>query len=227
MRPNEVSAGGHPAPLVIRTGALPWAPSPSPRVWRKRLEHEGPPEAGRVTSLVRYEPGSVFAPHPHPDGEEILVLEGTFADEHGSYPAGTFMLNPEGYVHAPRSPDGCTLFVKLRQSPGSRKAVSLDTTRAAFEPVRHGVERLELYAEQGFPERIELVRLAPGAGHEPLPGGASGEVFVLSGECHDGTERHAARTWLRIFPRGFVRLMSDTGCLLYVKQRPSPESTAS
>ena len=45
----------------------------------------GPPEAGRVTSVVRYEPGSRFPSHPHPDGEEILVLDGVFSDESGDF----------------------------------------------------------------------------------------------------------------------------------------------
>jgi anti-sigma factor ChrR (cupin superfamily) len=41
------------------------------------------------------------------------VLEGTFADEHGVYPAGTYLRNPPGSRHHPYSPDGCVIFVKL------------------------------------------------------------------------------------------------------------------
>ena len=40
-------------------------------------------EFGPVTSLVRYAPGGAFPEHTHPEGEEILVLEGEFTDEHG------------------------------------------------------------------------------------------------------------------------------------------------
>ena len=57
---------------------MPWVPSPSATVWRRRLALEGPAEAGRVTSIVRYEPNSQFHEHGHPDGEEILVLEGAW-----------------------------------------------------------------------------------------------------------------------------------------------------
>ncbi len=215
---------GSRRPLVLRTDELPWAPSPSAKVWRKRLEHSGAAEAGRVTSLVRYEPGSVFPPHGHPDGEEILVLEGTFCDEHGAYPAGTFVLNPEGFVHAPRSEEGCLLFVKLRQSPGARRAVRIDTRRAAFLPGGAGVATLSLYAEANFPERIELVRLAPGARIGAGYFRSGGDLLVLEGECRDATQedeealgRHGPRTWLRVFPQSRLDLFSDAGCTLYAK----------
>jgi hypothetical protein len=204
-------------PLVLRTEELPWASSPSPNVWRKRLEHSGPAEAGRVTSLVRYEPGSVFPSHGHPDGEEILVLEGTFCDEHGAYPAGTFLLNPEGFAHAPRSLEGCLLFVKLRQSPGARRAVRVDTTRAAFRAAGPGLGTLELYAEAGFPERIELVRLAAGAQLAPGFLARGADLLVLEGECRDDQSRYGPRTWLRFSPGSRLSLISDAGCLLYGK----------
>lgn len=38
-------------------------------------------EAGRVVSLVRYGVQSLFPAHDHPDGEEILVLEGQWEGE--------------------------------------------------------------------------------------------------------------------------------------------------
>jgi len=91
-----------------------WQASPSPTVWRKRLELIGPAESGRVTSIVRYDPGSSFPAHPHPDGEEILVLEGTFSDEHGRYPAGSYLLNPEGFSHGRVLSRG-RLPIRLRQ----------------------------------------------------------------------------------------------------------------
>ena len=97
------------------TASMTWQPSPSGTVWRKRLHLVGGAESGQVTSVVRYEPGSSFPAHDHPDGEEILVLEGVFSDEHGDWPAGTYLLNPEGFRHAPFSREGCRLFVKLRQ----------------------------------------------------------------------------------------------------------------
>lgn len=84
--------------VVIDTNALDWQPSPSPSVWRKRLYLDGPVEDG----------AGPF-PHDHPHGEEVFVLDGADEDEHGVYPARTWIRNPPGSCHAPRSRDGAVL----------------------------------------------------------------------------------------------------------------------
>ena len=61
------------APKRVDTQGMDWAPSPSPTVWRKRIEHSGPAEAGRVTSVVRYDAGSSFHAHPHPSAYGIPI----------------------------------------------------------------------------------------------------------------------------------------------------------
>lgn len=40
--------------------------------------------------LTRFAPGGFFSLHGHPGGEEILVLEGNFADETGIHTPGTY-----------------------------------------------------------------------------------------------------------------------------------------
>ena len=95
------------------TNTMDWSPSPSGTVWRKRVHLVGPPESGQVTSVVRYEPDSKFPVHDHPDGEEILVLEGVFSDEHGDYPTGTWLRNPHGSKHTPFTVAGSLIYVKV------------------------------------------------------------------------------------------------------------------
>jgi anti-sigma factor ChrR (cupin superfamily) len=63
-------------------------------------------------ALVQWQPGTRFQTHRHPGGEEILVLDGTFEDEHGQYPKGTWLRNPAGSIHTPYSTEGCTIYVK-------------------------------------------------------------------------------------------------------------------
>lgn len=63
-------------------------------------------------ALVKWEPGTVFNPHKHWGGEEIFVLDGTFEDEHGKYPKGTWIRSPDGSIHHPFTNEGCTIFVK-------------------------------------------------------------------------------------------------------------------
>ena len=204
--------------VTIDTNEMEWAPSPSGTVWRKRLHRVGPAEAGRVTSVVRYEPESSFPPHDHPDGEEIFVLEGTFSDEHGDAPAGTHLLNPEGFRHTPFSREGCLIFVKLRQYSGPRKMLRTDTRKLPWRADEvAGVEVKTLYDEPGFDDRTRLERWAPGAAPGPraLPGGI--EILVLEGALEDGEGRYPAGTWLRRPDAAHLDARSTEGCILYVK----------
>ncbi len=81
--------------VVLYTPQMDWVGSPASGVQRKMLERMGD-EVARATSVVRYEPGASFAAHEHGGGEEILVLEGVFSDEHAEYPAGTYLRSPPG-----------------------------------------------------------------------------------------------------------------------------------
>jgi anti-sigma factor ChrR (cupin superfamily) len=187
---------------IVHTDELAWQQSPSPTVWRKRLELRGDVERGRVTSVVRYDPGSAFPPHDHPEGEEVLVLSGTISDERGDFAAGTYILNPPGFYHSPRSREGCVVLVKLRQYAGAnRPYVVVDTRRATWEPhVAAGVTTLPLYAQPGYPETIALVRARAGAVLEQrFPGG--GEIFVVAGGFADEHGSYRTGSWAR-YPAG-------------------------
>lgn len=72
---------------------------------------------GENVALVRWAPGTKFADHAHWGGEEIFVLEGTFQDEHGSYPAGSWIRSPHLSQHAPWSDEGCLIYVKTGHLP--------------------------------------------------------------------------------------------------------------
>lgn len=184
----------------VDTLEIQWAPSPSGSVWRKRLYLAGEAESGIVTSVVRYDPRSEFHAHDHPQGEEILVLDGTFSDEHGDWPAGTFLLHPEGFRHAPYSRDGCLLFVRLRQYAGAqRRYVSVDTTRLPWTSTGFpGLSRKTLYAQEGYPDTACIERWD--ATTEPVtriyPEGA--ELFVLKGSFTDESGTCRRHHWLRL-----------------------------
>lgn len=46
-------------------------------------------------------------------GEEILVLDGVFEDEHGRYPKGSWLRSPHLSEHHPfTGPDGALIYVK-------------------------------------------------------------------------------------------------------------------
>jgi anti-sigma factor ChrR (cupin superfamily) len=109
----------HPADqqqLVIDTANAAWLPGLVRRLEVMPLHAFG----SEHVALVRWAPGTVFQPHGHPGGEEIVVLDGVFQDEHGSYPAGSWLRNPPGSVHRPWSQAGCTIWVKTGHLPGTQ-----------------------------------------------------------------------------------------------------------
>jgi anti-sigma factor ChrR (cupin superfamily) len=196
-----------------------WSASPSSTVWRKRLHLVGPPESGQVTSVVRYQELSQFPPHDHPDGEEILVLSGVFSDEHGDWPAGSYLLNPEGFRHAPYSRDGCLLFVKLRQFPGmDRRHVAVNTHTMSWEPVSGGRERKVLYAQPGYQDTTRLERWSTDSALGELAYARGAELFVLDGSFEDEHGRYDAHAWVRLPAQFTHHPTTQQGCELYVKE---------
>ncbi len=73
--------------------------------------------ASENVALVRWAPGTRFNAHQHWGGEEIFVLEGTFSDEHGDYPKGTWIRSPHLSKHTPYSDEGCLIYVKTGHLP--------------------------------------------------------------------------------------------------------------
>lgn len=72
---------------------------------------------GEHCALVKWPAGELFKPHRHFGGEEILVLSGTFLDEHGRYPAGTWMRSPHLSQHTPYVEEETVIYVKTGHLP--------------------------------------------------------------------------------------------------------------
>lgn len=67
---------------------------------------------GEHVALVKWPAGEVFRLHRHFGGEEIFVLSGEFIDEHGRYPAGTWLRSPHASEHHPRVEQETIIYVK-------------------------------------------------------------------------------------------------------------------
>lgn len=200
-----------------------WVPSPAPGVERMMLDRVGG-EVARATSIVRYAANSRFPAHQHGGGEEILVLDGEFGDEHGRYPAGYYLRNPIGTGHSPRiGADGATLFVKLHQfAVDDRTQLALDSGKGGWLPGRvAGVEILPLHRHRE--ENVFLLRWAPDTAYpeHEHPGGE--EIFVLEGAFHDEDGRYPRGSWVR-YPdgSGHAPYTLGEGALLYVKEGHLP-----
>ena len=202
---------------AVHAARLAWVPSPIAGVDRRMLDRIGD-EVARATSIVRYAPNSHFSPHTHGGGEEFLVLDGVFQDEHGDFPSGSYIRNPPTSSHTPGSATGCTLFVKLWQFDlDDRTHVRIDTNAIPFLPVaeRHGVETAPLF--QDARETVRLERWLPDAElNLELPGGA--EFLVLDGGFGEGGEDFGPQSWLRLPPGSTLNArVAETGCRLWVK----------
>ena len=201
---------------VVHSADLPWVASPLPGVERRMLDRDGE-EVARATSIVRYAPGSSFAPHAHDKGEEFLVLEGVFADQYGEFPQGMYVRNPPGSEHQPHTVDGAIIFVKLRQfQPDDLAFVRIDTRATPWAPgLVPGLSVMPLH-EKGK-EHVALVKWAPDTQfmtHEHPDGE---EIYVLSGVFEDEYGRYPQGAWLRNPPGSAHTPFSREGCTIYVK----------
>jgi anti-sigma factor ChrR (cupin superfamily) len=221
---DESSTGGRrlradfAARVVVRPEDYVWVPSPMRGVERMMLDRIGD-EVARATSLVRYAPNSSFTPHRHDGGEEFMVLDGVFSDEHGDYPAGHYIRNPIGTSHTPRiGAEGATIFVKLHQfQHDDREQTAIDTLTSSWSPgLVAGLSVLPLH---GFgTENVALVRWAPNTRFNAHRHWGGEEILVLEGTFHDEHGSYPKGSWLRS-PHGsqHAPYTLEDGALIYVK----------
>jgi quercetin dioxygenase-like cupin family protein len=206
-------------PVIVHAAQLPWTSSPAAGVDRRMLFRIGD-EVARATSIVRYAPRSAFPRHTHGGGEEIVVLDGVFQDEHGDYPAGSYFRNPPGTSHVPASKDGCTIFVRLWQfrngdrnqivqRPGEGRPLERRSGAASvielfddeFENVRF---------ESWMPGRAIMIENARGL-----------EMLVLAGGLSIGDQMLTSQSWVRL-PAGEAlhAVSGPEGAKVWVKDAP-------
>ena len=126
---NASATAADVRPVRIDTRKAPWRPGLVPGLQVQPLhEHDGV-----STALVRWAPHTRFNAHAHPGGEEILVLEGLFRDEHGEYPAGSWLRSPRWSRHAPfTGAEGALIYVKVGHL--GAEFMALPTEGAAAPP---------------------------------------------------------------------------------------------
>jgi len=192
--------------VIVNGEDLPWIPSPQAGVERRLLFRIGQEQA-RATSLVRYACGSRFNAHAHPGGEEFLVLEGVFEDEHGHYPTGSYVRNPPGSQHSPGSAQGCIIFVHLRQFHPD------DDAHLVTQLPDRGSQALWHNAH----ERVWVQEAQPGQALEIAnPRGL--ELFVLDGQLRGDDFALHPWSWMRMPPGAAFRAMAgNAGARVWIK----------
>lgn len=182
--------------VVVHSDSLEWVKSPMKGVDRKPLDRVGD-EVARATTIVRYAPQSKFSPHVHTGGEEFIVLEGVFQDEHGDFPVGSYIRNPPQSKHQPGSDKGCMIFVKLWQfQPDDRAHVRIQTNLIGSVPLCNfnGLSMTPLYKD-AF-EEVSLLHFEPEA-EITINAKAGAELLVLAGSLDEQADTLVKHSWLR------------------------------
>jgi anti-sigma factor ChrR (cupin superfamily) len=198
---------------------LEWEGSPSTGVERLRLERDDDhPPVERVTTVVRFAPGSAFHGHVHGGGEEFLVLDGVFSDQHADYPAGYYVRNPRGTGHAPHSEEGCTILVKLWQMhPDDQQQLAIDTRdESLWESRADGIRMLELFTADY--ETVCMLRWPAGLKLDTQIYEGGAEYLVLEGSFSDEQGRYEAVSWLRLPVGSSQSIQVAQDCLVLRKQ---------
>ncbi|WP_299740163.1 cupin domain-containing protein [uncultured Roseobacter sp.] len=183
--------------VVVHSDQLDWNASPMPGVDRRMLDRIGG-EVARATTIVRYAPDSKFSAHTHTGGEEFIVLDGVFQDEHGDFPEGTYVRNPPTTSHTPGSEPGCIIFVKLWQfDMEDRTQFRKNMAEELSAPV-NGVATAELHRDER--ETVTYSHIDAGATLENADAGGI-EMLVIAGSVVESGDTLGKGAWLRL-PEG-------------------------
>ena len=206
---------------VVDTNAIDWEPTEWPGIERKVLEFVNDPRKGRETSLLRLAPGASLPATTLVDRMDLFVVQGSCADEHGTYGEHTFVRNPPGLAHTLASASGCVLYVKWRVPirPGGERIV-IDAKGAQWLEFPHrGADVLHLYPnrdgiETGRIGHVHVQRRIPSHDHS-----IGEETFVLRGKLIDEFREYGAGVWFRM-PCGVAHApyTQDERCMMLIRE---------
>lgn len=202
--------------IVMHGSQIPWEEAAA-GLYRQRLDRVvGNYE--RATTIVRCDSNCVISSHEHNGGEELLVLEGTYEDEYGSWPKGSYVRNPPGSIHSPHSDSGCIVFMKLWQfDPYDRSYIHTNINKLEYiEPrKRLGVAVASLY--QSSHESVRIEKWSPHA-HIEFASDGGAEVFIIEGSVTEACDHLKRHSWLRMPASGQVSATAGPdGALVWVK----------
>ncbi len=203
---------------VIKPEDYLWTPSAIPgveEIMLDRIDDGMTP----TTTVARYLANSEFPSSTHKDGQEIFVLDGSFADEHREYLAGTYVRKPMGIASTLRvGANGSTMFIKSHQIPkNDTQRTVIETNKAKWRPgVITGLQVMPLHEFGG--EHVALVRWAPNTQFTLHSHRGGEEILVLDGVFFDEHDRYPKGTWIRSpHLSHHTPFTKQEGALIYVK----------
>jgi len=172
--------------------------------------------SSHASYFLRLTAGASFSLQSNVRGVELFVLEGTFSDTAGDYPAGTYIRNPLGIIDNFLTQEGCKLFIKLDQF--SKEDIAHVVTRPQDRQWQNGIGSLKVLGLHAHnTESSALVAWPKNEVFQSHNHMGGEEIVVISGRFIDEHGEYPAGTWIRSphMSKHFPRVEEET--LIYVK----------
>ena len=171
---------------LIDTNTIQWQETQVKNVFKKILAIKDKEE----TSLIRLNEGSVLNQEQKINSVEIFVLEGTYINEYGEYPQGTYLRLPEENEALVKSDKACVIFRKTNFFTDKQKII-IDTNATLWLQGQGNLEVMPLY------EQTALVKWPKGERFIPHKHWGGEEIIVLKGVFMDEYGEYPKGSWIR------------------------------
>lgn len=128
----EPTQGGS---VYVQPQSIEWRPSQFEGIEIKVLYENK--EAGELTCLLRWAPGTTLPFHKHPEIEQSWVIEGSFSDHDGICRAGEYVYRVPGSMHETHSAEGCTILAIYRKPNIFRNSAGFDAENRKQVKTQH------------------------------------------------------------------------------------------
>ena len=171
---------------LIDTNTIQWQETQVKNVFKKILAIKDKEE----TSLIKLNEGSVLNQEQKINSVEIFVLEGTYINEYGEYPQGTYLRLPEENEALVKSDKACVIFRKTNFFTDKQKII-IDTNTTLWLQGQGNLEVMPLY------EQTALVKWPKGERFIPHKHWGGEEIIVLKGVFMDEYGEYPKGSWIR------------------------------
>lgn len=171
---------------LIDTNTIQWQETQVKNVFKKILAIKDKEE----TSFIKLNEGSVLNQEQKINSVEIFVLEGTYINEYGEYPQGTYLRLPEENEALVKSDKACVIFRKTNFFTDKQKII-IDTNTTSWLQGQGNLEVMPLY------EQTALVKWPKGERFIPHKHWGGEEIIVLKGVFMDEYGEYPKGSWIR------------------------------
>lgn len=186
--------------VVINSNTMTWKNTNCKGFSYKLLEKVIDPRKGRLTSLLKLDPGTALPTETLDERCDILVLEGELYDGHSLHGTHTFIRNQPGDFQTLSSKTGCVLYLKrrkpIRKTDTDRLVIDAKNIEWKPYPAR-GARVLHLYRDQHGVEAARLVDVYPDKQIPTHDHAMGDETFVVGGVIMDEHGSYPAGVWIR------------------------------